>query len=92
MEKLEKFETEEKETPKKKKPFDMKVYMNEKVPVTLIKDNDKYKDDLIVTHNGTSIKIPRGKPVMVARKYAMIIDDSIKQNHAAQEYIANQKD
>ncbi len=75
-----------------KKKFNIKAYMNEKVPVTLIKDNDKYKDDLVVTHNGTSIKIPRGKTVMVARKYAMIIDDSIKQNSVAQEYISDQKD
>lgn len=92
MEKREKYEIEEKETPKKKKPFDVKAYMNEKVPVTLMKDNERYKDDLAVTHNGVSIKIPRGKTVMVARKYAMIIDDSIKQNYAAQEFISNMRD
>ena len=75
-----------------KKKFDVKTYMNEKVPVTLIKDNDKYMDDIVVTHNGSSMKIPRGKTVMIPRKFALVIDNSLKQNNAANEFIRSQKE
>lgn len=51
-------------------------WYNEEVTVNLIKDNGKYKEDVIVTCNGTSIKIPRGKPCKVKRKYALILEEA----------------
>ena len=80
------------ETPEKKKEFDLVAYMNEKVPVELYKDGNKYKDDLVVTCNGVSIKIPRGKQVMIPRKYKMVIDDASRQNAASMAYQESKKD
>lgn len=54
--------------------------LEEYVEVTLFKDNDKYVDDLVVIVNGDAIKIPRGKPCKIRRKYALVIDQSIIQS------------
>lgn len=62
-----------------------KEWYNEKVSVTLFKDGDKYKDDLIVGVNGEMIKIPRGVPCMVKRKHALLIDQSLIQDLSAAE-------
>ncbi len=66
-----------------KKKFDQNAYMNEKVPVTLHKDNGEYKDDLEVTLNGVTMVIPRGRTVMVPRKYALIVEQSMAQTAVA---------
>lgn len=72
---------------------ELKNYYNEDVDVFLHKDADKYKDDVIVIHNGTAIKIPRGKHVKVKRKYALIIDQSMEdKNIADTKAIAMQKE
>ena len=64
---------------------ELKEYYDEEVDVFLHKDDGKYKDDVIVIHNGTAIKIPRGKHVKVKRKYALIIDQSIEDKSIADE-------
>ncbi len=64
---------------------EMKNYLNEEVSVTLHKDDNKYKDDVIVILNGTAIKIPRGKPVKIKRKYALIIEQSMSDKTVAIE-------
>ena len=66
-----------------------KEWFNELVPVELFKDNDKYKDDVTVTHNGIKIKIPRGERVMIKRKYALILDNSRDQDRYAANMIRN---
>ena len=73
------------ETKGKMTKAELKNYYNEEVDVFLHKDDGKYKDDVIVIHNGTAIKIPRGKHVKVKRKYALIIDQSMADKSAADE-------
>ena len=69
----------EKETTKTTKA-EVKEDLNEEVEITLIKDDGKYKDDVVVVLNGVAIKVPRGKPVKIKRKYAKIIENSIAEN------------
>lgn len=67
----------------KKKAEKEKAYANEEVEIELFRDNDKYKDDVFVAVNGVGILIPRGKKVKVKRKYALAIEDSMKQSNNA---------
>ncbi len=69
----------------------LEKYYNELVPVMLIKDNAKYKDDLTVTVNGTNYQIQRGVQVMVPRKVALTIERSHKQELEAQAYMESLK-
>ena len=66
-------------------------YYNELVPVMLIKDNAKYKDDLTVTVNGTNYQIQRGVQVMVPRKVALTLERSRNQELEAQTYMDSLK-
>ena len=71
----------------KKAVEEEKAYYNEMVEVELFKDNGKYKDDVFVAVNGVGIVIPRGKKVKVKRKYALLIEDSLKQNKEAVDFM-----
>lgn len=51
-------------------------YWEEKVPIRLFKDNDKYKDDVFVAVNGERIQIRRGETVMIKRKFAKVLEQS----------------
>jgi hypothetical protein len=62
-----------------------KDYYNEEVEVSLLKDDGKYKDDVVVICNGTPIKIPRGKPVKIKRKYAEILSASQMERMSADQ-------
>lgn len=63
-------------------------YLEELVEVTLFKDNDKYKDDVYVSLNDEpAIAIKRGVPVKIKRKYALILEESLRQDTAAAEFI-----
>ena len=53
---------------------ELEQFYSEPVPVTLIKDNWKKKDDLTVTVNGTNYQIKRGVEVMVPRSVALAIE------------------
>lgn len=64
---------------------EQKAFLEEKVPVQLMKDNNKYKHDLTVTHNGVNYQIQRGKPVMVPRFVAFILEESHRQEMVALE-------
>lgn len=64
-----------------------KRYFNERVPVTLIKDGGKYKDDVTVTINGTNYQIRRGETVMVPRKVALVLERSRRQEMQAQQML-----
>lgn len=61
--------------------------LNEEVEITLFKDNDKYKDDVDVGCNGVICRIPRGVPVKIKRKFALILQQSMAQDLATAEMI-----
>ena len=61
---------------------------DELVEVRLFKDNERYKDDVFVAVNGESCLIKRGETVKIKKKFALAIDDAIRQ----QEYAANISD
>lgn len=67
------------------------TYYKELVPVLLMKDNRRYKDDVTVTLNGINYQIQRGVPVMVPRAVALVLERSRKQELAAQEYLESLK-
>ncbi len=72
-------------------PEKLKKFYEELVPVMLIKDNHKYKDDLTVTVNGTNYQIQRGVQVLVPRKVALTIERSKKQELEAEAYMESLK-
>lgn len=65
-----------------------RAYLNEKVSRRLFRDNDKYKDDVIVILNGASYLIKRGEDVEIPRKIAMILDQSQAQDEKTAKKIA----
>lgn len=67
------------------------AFYRELVPVMLIKDNAKYKDDLTVTVNGTNYQIQRGVQVMVPRCVALVLERSRQQELEAQAYMESLK-
>ena len=70
---------------------DIKKYDTESVPVILNKDNNRCKDDLTVTVNGTNYQIQRGVSVMVPRCVALVLERSNKQEMATQAYLDSLK-
>ncbi len=66
-------------------------YYKEPVPVMLMKDNTRYKDDVTVTVNGINYQIQRGVPVTVPRCVALVLERSRSQELAAQEYLESLK-
>lgn len=70
---------------------DIKKYYTESVPVILNKDNNRCKDDLTVTVNGTNYQIQRGVSVIVPRCVALVLERSNKQEMAAQAYLDSLK-
>ena len=79
---------------KTKKTYEQELeeFYNEPVPIMLVKDNWKRKDDLTVTVNGTNYQIKRGVSVMVPRKGALTVERSHKQELAAEKYIESLKE
>lgn len=60
--------------------------LEERVTIELFKDNDKYRDDLVVGVNGKYYQIQRGIPVSVPRSVAEVIANSKAQDSAAADY------
>ncbi len=56
------------------------AYLEEYVPIELFKDNGAYKNDVFVSVNGENCLIQRGKPVLVKRKFAQVLDASKRQD------------
>jgi len=52
----------------------------ELVTVRLFKDSGKYKDDVFVCVNGERIKIQRGVPVQIKKKFADVLENSMEQD------------
>ena len=65
-----------------------KDYYNELVEIELFKDNGKYKDDVFVAVNGVGMIVPRGEKVKIPRKYALALEDSMRQDKKANDLIA----
>ena len=71
----------------------------ELVPIRLFKDNERYKDDVFVAVNGERVQIRRGETVHIKRKFAQVLEQSMRQDTAtarlmeqkAAEYEANAK-
>ncbi len=61
-------------------------WLQERVPVTLFKDDDKYKDDVIVSVNGYAWQIQRGVTVMIPRYVALQLELIEKQRQKATYY------
>lgn len=61
-------------------------YMNEKVSFRAFRDNDKYKDDLIVIINGKTWQIQRGKTVLIPRFVYLAIKQAERQKAVAAEH------
>ncbi len=59
----------------------------ELVAVRLFKDNDRYKDDVFVAVNGERVQIKRGETVMVKRKFAAVLEQSMAQDTATANLI-----
>jgi hypothetical protein len=57
------------------------------VSIRLFKDNDKYKDDVFVAVNGERIQIKRGETVRIKKKFADVLEESMKQDMATANMI-----
>lgn len=62
------------------------------VTVTLLKDNNNYKDDVTITYNGTNYQIKRGIPVQVPMYIKLILEDACRQQMSADAYSEKLKD
>ncbi len=81
----------EKQTKTKTKKNTTVDYYNESVPVMLVKDNGRYREDVTVTVNGVNYQIQRGVSVMVPRSVALVLERSQQQELAAQAYVESLK-
>lgn len=77
----------EKTEEQKKAEAERKAYWDELVPVELFRDNDKYKNDVLVSVNDEHVLIKRGEKVMVKRKFAEVLNLSDKQDLYTGKYI-----
>ena len=64
-----------------------KARLEEKVPIRLFKDNDRYKDDVYVCVNGERLLIKRGENVEIPRKFALVLEQSAQQDTATANLI-----
>lgn len=64
-----------------------KAWLEEKVPVRLFKDGDRYKDDVYVCVNGERLLIKRGENVEIPRKFALVLEQSMEQDNATARLI-----
>lgn len=75
-----------------KKPEEPKSYFKKLVTVTLLKDNNNYKDDVTITYNGINYQIKRGIPVRVPMYIKLILEDACRQQMCADAYSERLKD
>lgn len=64
-----------------------RAWLEEKVPVRLFKDGDRYKDDVYVCVNGERLLIKRGENVEIPRKFALVLEQSMEQDNATARLI-----
>lgn len=65
---------------------------NELVTIQLFEDGDRYKDDVFVAVNGKTFRIQRGKDVKVPRYVKEVLDNSMKQDKAANSYMKKKQE
>jgi hypothetical protein len=68
-------------------------FLDQRVPIMLYKDAEKYKDDVVIAINGEKIQIQRGIQVYVKRKFLHIIENQYRQQMVAadlQDSLADQ--
>jgi len=66
------------------------AYLKELVPFYAFKDNDKYKDDIMVGVNGKMFQIQRGEEVMIPRYVRNVIEQSMAQDANTAKLIERQ--
>lgn len=57
--------------------------LEERVTVTLFKDNGKYKEPVFLSINGDNCVIQRGVPVSIKKKFALLLQEQQRQAKAA---------
>lgn len=67
--------------------IDTNSYMDEKVPISLFKDDGKYSDDVSVTVDEVKYLIQRGTTVIVPRKVAVVLAQSDSQDKQTADLI-----
>ena len=72
-----------KENKEVKKAITPEEYLEERVPVMLYKDGEKYKDDVVLAINGEKIQIKRGATVYIKRKYMSLLENQYRQQMVA---------
>lgn len=60
--------------------------------IELFRDNKDYKDDVFVAVNGESCVIARGQKVMVKKKFADVIAQSMRQDVKTANLMENKSD
>ncbi len=61
-------------------------YYKKLVTVSLLKDNNNYKDDVTITYNGVNYQIQRGIPVRVPMFIKLILEDGFRQQMIIDSY------
>lgn len=69
---------EKKTEEQKRKEID--EWLNQRVTVKLMKDSERYKDDVFVGVNGKGWLIKRGVPVQIPRYVALALEQSMTQD------------
>ena len=62
------------------KPATKNKNVEDMVSIRLFKDNNKYKDDVFVAVNGERVQIRRGDTVKIKRKFAEVLENSMRQD------------
>ena len=65
---------------------------NALVEIELFRDNKDYKDNVFVAVNGESCVIARGKKVKVKKKFADVIENSMRQDIRTAKLMDNKSD
>ena len=70
----------EKKTQTKAKRAEKPIDENTMVEIELFRDNKDYKDNVFVAVNGESCVIGRGRKVKIKKKFADVIENSMRQD------------
>lgn len=65
---------------------------NTLVEIELFRDNKDYKDNVFVAVNGESCVIARGKKVKIKKKFADVIENSMRQDVKTARLMDNKSD
>ena len=79
-------------TNKNSKEVISKVTADTLVEIELFRDNKDYKDNVFVAVNGESCVIARGKKVKIKKKFADVIENSMRQDIKTARLMDNKSD